>query len=94
MASFTIRVELHNADSEDYDKLEKLLAAYLITDVIAADDGTLYRLPPAEYNYQGEKGRNEVMETVKAVAAQVVPSYAVLVSESRSREWYGLKRIT
>lgn len=91
MALFTIRVELHNATRDDYTKLHKLLAARGITDIVTSDTGQSYRLPPAEYNYQGDASATAVTQTVKGIADQVVRSSAVLVTKVAERSWIGLE---
>lgn len=93
MAGFTVRVELHRATWDDYVALYEQLAAYGITDTITSDDGIAYRMPPAEYNYEGSATRDQVLETTKACAASVVRSYAVLVTEAVARSWHGLERV-
>jgi hypothetical protein len=90
MAKFTIRVELHNATWQNYADLAKNLAARGIVDVIRADDGTWYKMPPAEYNYEGNATRDQVLETTKTCTAAVVRSFAVMVTEANGRAWHGL----
>lgn len=94
MAKYTVRVELHNATWQEYVDLAKSLAARGIVDVIRADNGTLYKMPPAEYNYEGPMTREQVLQTTKACAAGVVASYAVLVTESNGRVWHGLSVVS
>jgi hypothetical protein len=92
MAAFTIRVELFNATREQYAKLAQDLATKGIVDVIVADGGIRYKLPPAEYNFEGNATNEQVIEAVKASAAKVVAKYAVLVTNANSRLWNGLDR--
>lgn len=93
MARFTVRVELHSATWDDYLALYEQLAAYGITDIITSDGGVAYRMPPAEYSYEGSATPEQVLETTKACAAKVVRSYAVLVTEAVARSWHGLERV-
>lgn len=92
MTKYTIRVELHDASAADYKELAKQLAARGITDIIKNGDGERYKLPPAEYNYEGTATRAAVMDMAKAAAQGVVKSFAVLVTESNGRTWHGLER--
>jgi hypothetical protein len=92
MSRFTIRVELHNATWQNYVDLAKHMAAQGMVDIIKADNGTRYKMPPAEYNYEGQATLKQVMDAVKSCAARVVNSYAVLVTESNGRLWDGLPR--
>ncbi|KUJ05468.1 hypothetical protein ACSMEB_20405 [Stenotrophomonas maltophilia] len=93
MASYTIRIELHEADWDDYVEMYQHLAAQGITDIISSDNGVSYKMPPAEYNYVGSATRAQVLEMAKASAGKVVRSYAVFVTESNGRKWYGLAEV-
>jgi len=92
MARYTIRIELHDATWDDYVEMYKHLATQGITDIITSDDGVRYKMPPAEYNYDGNATRAQVLEMAKASAGKVVRSYAVLVTESNGRTWHGLAK--
>jgi hypothetical protein len=91
MTACTIRVELHNATWQNYADLAKGLAALGIYDTIRGDDGKLYRLPPAEYNYEGAGSASAVRDAVQRVAATVVKDFAVLVTEATARVWWNMK---
>jgi hypothetical protein len=93
MASFTTRVELHGGTWEDYAQLHNEMADQGFTNTITADDGVTYQLPPAEYNFVGPVDRSTVFSRAKYAAGRVKKSYAVLVSESVGRTWYGLQAI-
>jgi len=93
MAKFTIRIELHDATWDDYMEMYKHLEAQGITDIITSGDGTRYRMPPAEYNYEGTATRADVLALAKKSASKVVKSYAVLVTESSGRSWEGLDKV-
>lgn len=90
MKSFIIRVELHSATSKHYDELAKNLAAIGIVDTIRGNDGRRYKLPPAEYNYEGAVTLQQVYNSVTGVASKVIANYAVLVTESNGCKWAGL----
>lgn len=94
MARFTIRVVLHdNASREEYEQLETALAARNIIDVITADDGTRYKMPPAEYQCQGEITASQVRDLCVAAAKTTGKRHAVLVTESKNRAWTGLDKV-
>jgi hypothetical protein len=93
MSSFTIRVELHDANSQHYVDMAKDLARQGITDVITADNGTSYTMSPAEYNYIGNASADDVLEAVKASAAKTGRRYAVFVTEAIRRTWVGLQQV-
>jgi len=90
MARFTVRVELHNANSEHYAQLHKKMAAQGFSDIISAD-GRRYRLPPAEYNFDGNATRDQILQKAKVAAGSVITKFAVLVTESNGRTWEGLE---
>jgi hypothetical protein len=90
MARFTTRVELHDATREDYLDLHDKMHAQGFTNTIVTDKGTVL-MPPAEYNYEGQVTKEQVLQKARVAASQVVTSYAVLVTESNGRTWYGLE---
>ena len=91
MSSFTIRVLLHRAGSADYASLAQRLRAIAVVDVIRADDGTWYRLPRGEYNYEGEATSPQLMAAVTRVADEVKPPSAVQVTQAVRGGWRGLE---
>lgn len=94
MAIFTIRVVLHgNATWEDYEALHERLANVGVVDLILSDDGEWYQLPPAEYNYQGTIGPEDLRSVVKQIADTVKRPNAVLVTHAQARYWIGLKQV-
>lgn len=92
MARFTTRVELHNADEDDYEQLHAAMEREGFSRTIVSGDGTTYHLPTAEYDRQGNLTRDEVLESAKRSANKTGCSYAVLVTQSNGRTWQGLER--
>jgi hypothetical protein len=90
MSSYTIRVELHDAIWQNYTSMAADLATKGITDLITADDGTHYKLSPAEYNYVGPGSLDDVFNTVTAAATKTGKRHAVFVTEAQRRKWQGL----
>lgn len=90
MAMFTIRVELHDATWQDYNDLAKRLAQHGIIDVITADNGKRYKLPPAEYNFVGNATVQQVHDAVVAVAGALGRRFGVVINEVTNRSWQGL----
>jgi hypothetical protein len=94
MAKFTIRVVLHkikNLDHDSYTKLHAAMEAAKFTRFIKSDDAT-YHLPPAEYNYVGDKSKDEVLDQTYAIAKKIDDDCGVLVTEGL-RTWNGLKKV-
>lgn len=94
MTSFTVRVELHNANYEDYEALHAAMAKAGFSRQITSDGGTTYQLPTAEYNRKGDLTRSQVLEQAKAAAKSTGKPYGVLVTESAGRSWDGLPALT
>ncbi len=93
MDRYTTRVELHEADEEDYETLHEAMEEEGFTHTIEAKDGTTYKLPSAEYNYEGEIEIGEVREKAKSAAATTKRKHAILVSQITSRLWFGLEEL-
>jgi hypothetical protein len=90
---FTIRVVLHDANWQDYVDLANDLAGKGITDVLIAEDGTHYKMPPAEYNYVGTETIDAVYNAAVLSAASTGRGHAVLVSAAVQRKWMGLETV-
>lgn len=86
MADFTVRVELHNADSEDYDALHEKMEAKGYSRQISTN-GKTFQLPTAEYVCTKEVSTVDVRDEVLAIAKKVKPSPDVLVTKSDGRAW-------
>ncbi|EQC1554428.1 type V toxin-antitoxin system endoribonuclease antitoxin GhoS [Citrobacter amalonaticus] len=94
MASFTVRVEMQNADWDDYESLHKKMAAKKYYRQVEATSGTTYQLPDAEYVHSSTtKDEGKVADEVKAIADSVKKSSRVLVTKSAGRAIRGLKAI-
>lgn len=93
MPQFTTRVELHRATGEDYEELHAAMEKRGFSRTIVSGKGVRYDLPMAEYDRAGSNlTRSDVLEDAKAAASSVTKSYAVLVTESNGRTWYGLEQ--
>lgn len=92
MAQFTIRVELHDADLNEYEVLHGAMEDNGFSRVITSSDGDLYHLPWAEYDCQGSLTKAQVLKSARAAAETTGKKYGILVTESTGRTWYGLKR--
>ena len=90
MPSFTVRVELHRADADDYERLHAEMEQERFKRTINSDDGVTYHLPTAEYNFSGNVTRQQVLDKAKKAAERTKKGYAVLVTESAARTWSGL----
>lgn len=91
MAMFTVRVELHNADSDDYENLHQQMEAAGFSRTITTTSGEVFHLPNAEYSYTGNKTTEDVRDLARDTAKRVKAKPAILVTKSEgSRRWSGL----
>jgi hypothetical protein len=93
MAEFTVRVELHLANQDDYDTLHSAMEEEGFSRQIKSDSGTRYHLPTAEYNRTSSKTRQQILDSAAAAADTTGKKYGILVTESAGRTWQGLKEI-
>lgn len=84
MTSYTVRVELHNADGSDYDDLHDEMAKQGFTKTIILD-GVEHDLPTAEYSLK-ENGTDSSAVLLRAqTAANNVkprPKPSIIVTET------------
>jgi hypothetical protein len=94
MAKFTTRVTLHNVreDSEVYEELHGNMKHEGFERTISSDDET-YHLPHAEYCYEGNVAKGDVLVKAKRAAEKTGKRYSVLVTKSAGRTWYGLEEV-
>ena len=91
MADFTVRVELHGAEWEDYDALRAEMEADGFSATVQESGGMAYELPAGEYVLSGELTRPQVLARARRGADRSGCSYAILVTESAGRAWCGLE---
>ncbi|QHF27052.1 type V toxin-antitoxin system endoribonuclease antitoxin GhoS [Pseudomonas sp. R32] len=94
MTSFTVRVELHDADSEDYRTLHEAMEKLGFTNTITGGNGVTVQLPTAEYNLSSdEKIRQIVLDSVKDAVKSTKKKGGILVTQSKGRTWSGLDKV-
>lgn len=87
MADFTVRVELHNAKSEDYEKLHESMAAQGYSRIIQDSAGTRFYLPSAEYVAIKSIACGQVRDQVVGIATSIKVNPRVLVTQVADRSW-------
>jgi hypothetical protein len=92
MTRFTVRVELHYADEDDYETLHSAMQDEGFSRLITSGDGVVYHLPTAEYNRECDLTRDQVRDSAQATAAKTRRKAAILVTESVGRSWTGLAK--
>jgi hypothetical protein len=93
MAQFTVRVELHRANQDDYDALHSAMEEKGFSRQIKSDGGASYHLPTAEYTRTSNKSKKEILDSAAAAADTTGKKYGILVTKSAGRTWQGLKEI-
>ena len=94
MASFTVRIELHNAQWADYDQLHAAMEQRGFSRQITSDDGKTYHMPWAEYNGTGNLTSPQVRDIAKEAADSTGRQNSIFVTEAASRAWVGLSAFT
>lgn len=94
MSDFTVRIELHDANYNDYQTLHAAMERQGFTRIITSDDGRTYHLPWAEYSGSGNLLSTRVRDIAKAAADSTGKRNSVLVTEASSRAWVGLAEVS
>lgn len=94
MAKFTVRIELHGGKVADYERLDPSMKAEGFEREILSGDGMRYVLPQAEYVYEGDASLKDMLAKVKIAGEASGLRFSALVTESKGRVWYGLKKIS
>ena len=89
MARFITRVELHDADYDDYETLHTAMEAEGFERTITSDDEITYHLPTAEYYREADLTRQEVLTAAKRAAAKTLRK---VWGYRRGIEWNYLER--
>jgi hypothetical protein len=89
MSKFTTRVELHDADGDDYDSLHAEMEQRGFERTIIGETVT-FHLPTAEYNYVGDVECKDVLNFADAAAKATGRKHGILVTEVTKRVWRGL----
>jgi len=94
MARFITRVELHDADYDDYETLHTAMEAEGFERTITSDDEITYHLPTAEYYREADLTRQEVLTAAKRAAAKTQRKFGAIVGESNGVTWSGLDKVS
>lgn len=95
MAKFVVRVELYGvfSGSAHYKTLSNAMLRRGFSQTISGSDGREWRLPSAEYSYEGDVTGESVRSNAKNAVAETGLSGAVLVTEAVRRFWSGLPEV-
>jgi hypothetical protein len=92
MSLFTVRIELHHAQWDDYETLHGAMARQGFSRQITSDDGACYQMPWAEYNGSAALTSMQVLDIAQVAANNTGKGNAILVTEAKSRAWRGLAK--
>lgn len=89
MAIFTVRVELHEAEDADYQRLNAAMELAGYRRQVASDDGVVFLLPNGEFDLVANGNVSQVMEHAYKVATGVKrsPDPSILVTQASFRAW-------
>jgi hypothetical protein len=92
VASFTVRVELHDPSPDSYDVLHEAMeyAGFERTVVIS---GVTYRLPTAEYILPGANTMMGCLTKARTAAKKTKLRHSILVTDSKRRLGFGLDEV-
>lgn len=93
MSKYTTRVQLIDADSDDYDTLYEEMEKEGFSKAITNGDGVKYDLPDAEYNIDSTLDSSTILNKAKIAAEKTGNNYRVLVTKSAGRKWYNLEKV-
>lgn len=88
MAKFTVRVELHDAESSDYDVLHKEMELRHFTRTVRIQ-GVEYYLPDAEYFYESELTKKAVYQEAKDAVDRTGRHAGIVVTRSDGGRYFG-----
>jgi hypothetical protein len=90
MATFLTRVELHQADATDYQRLHEAMAAQNFLRTIRGDNGLRYHLPTAEYSSQGELDAGSVLNLATQAVQSIGKTASIITVNWTHAKWSGL----
>ena len=93
MAKFTTRILLENGTESDYEQLHTAMERAGFSRFIKSDDGRKFRMPWAEYNFDGSASLDQVLETANLAATSTGNQFSVLVTEAVARQWLNLREV-
>jgi hypothetical protein len=94
MPKFITRVELHDADYDDYEALYSAMEAEGFERTITSSDDITYHLPTAEYYCEAPLTRHDVLAAAKRAASKTERKFAAVVTQSNGITWSGLEKVS
>lgn len=92
MATFTVRIVLHDANSSKYQNLYEAMDNESFNDTISSNDGIKYNMPDGEYTISGSYTKNDILDKAKRAIKITNVKGSVLITQSNGRTWYNLDK--
>lgn len=92
MATFTVRIVLHDVNSSEYNILYQAMSDEGFSDIISSDDGIDYNMPDGEYTISGNYTKSDILEKAKRAIKLTGVKGSVLVTNSNGRSWSNLSK--
>jgi hypothetical protein len=91
MANYIARVELHKADSDDYEQLHTSMANKGYSRTIQGSDQKTYQLPTGTYVVRNSNASlDTALNAAKEAASETGKSSWVIVADWTQARWSGL----
>jgi hypothetical protein len=90
MPQYLTRVELHQADASDYQRLHEAMAVKKFSRTIPNDNGIRYHLPTAEYYSYGEIDTGSVLGLATQAVQSIGKAASVITVNWTGAMWSGL----
>ncbi|MDR6381813.1 type V toxin-antitoxin system endoribonuclease antitoxin GhoS [Paraburkholderia caribensis] len=87
MAKFLTRVELHNANGTDYQRLHEEMQARKFSRTIRDDAGKVYQLPTAEYYSFGDITADNVLQLAQQAADATGKQASIITVNYGDARW-------
>jgi hypothetical protein len=88
MANFVARIELHNANYDDYETLHAAAIRRGFSRTIVADNGGKYQLPTGTYMAEGTNATlQQAYDAARAAATETRKTFLVVVADWTSAKF-------
>lgn len=95
LSNFTVRIELHGAVGDDYDRLHKKMFEYkyyrFVSGVTPNGTTGVWALPTAEYDYESTATVSQVRDHAKSIADTIRAGAWCLATQVADRAWSTMK---
>ena len=90
MSVFIVRIELHDAVEEEYEKLHKAMSKSGFSRTVLDTNKVEFHLPKAEYGMSTDLEPVKVMDIVTRAAQQTHKMFGILLTQAQGVTFYNL----